>query len=285
MYQHRVLREINTEDFSSVIIPYAVELRYDKRLHLQQSYVLYAGGAPKIRLQFISQDILEMCQARGLLVDVVEGLLDRLNRNIPRTTGFPYPFTAASLEIYIDFESYYSRYVDPYYIGWVVLENGMAWYYAFNAKDYTRDFWNVRHEPYFKSLSFAKIRRRAEKEYENVHKIKAVNLNKEDHELRARNLIRKPDQLLEENTPEAIPNVDPINTGPAPVDDQQLDGSNVPYDNQPDINEYNFYRRGDLPYGEVNIPYQRAEPSYDPRNVHRPVSAPGESRIYPRSPR
>lgn len=181
MYRNRVLREINTEDFSEVIIPYSVELRYEKRLHLQQSYVLYAGADPKIRLQFISQDILELCQARALLVGVVEEFLARLNDKFTKSEIFHLPFTAADLEIYIDFESYYCKYMDPYYIGWIALEDSMAFYYAFSVKNYSRDFWQVRIEPYFKSLSFATIKQRAEIDYEKAHPIiKNVNLNKEE---------------------------------------------------------------------------------------------------------
>ena len=191
MYRNRVLKEIDTEDFSEVIIPYSVELRYEKRLHLQQSYVLYAGADPKIRLQFISQDILELCQARALLVDVVEGLLGRLNLIVGGSKIFPKKITPADLEIYIDFESFYCKYCDPMYIGWIALEDSMAYYYAYNVKDYTRDFWQKRVEPYFKSLSFAAIKQRAEVDYELAHPIvKSVNLNSDDREKSVLNPIK-----------------------------------------------------------------------------------------------
>jgi hypothetical protein len=191
MYRNRVLKEIDTEDFSEVIIPYSVELRYEKRLHLQQSYVLYAGADPKIRLQFISQDILELCQARALLVDVVEGLIARLNLIVAGSRIFPKQITAADLEIYIDFESFYCKYCDPMYIGWIALENSMAYYYAYNVKDYTHDYWQKRVEPYFKSLSFATIKQRAEIDYELAHPIiKSVNLNSDDREKSVLNPIK-----------------------------------------------------------------------------------------------
>lgn len=169
MYRNRVLREIDTERVSEIIIPYSVALEHEKHLLLEHSYIVYDAPQNSIRLQFITQNIMEMRDARELLVDVVEGLLERINDSALAGSLFPQPFTADQLEIYINFQSWHTRYADPFYIGWVVLEDGMAYYYAASLKDFTHDYWYRRYEPYFKSRSFVMIEREAQKEYRKDH--------------------------------------------------------------------------------------------------------------------
>lgn len=170
-YNERVLMQFDTEEFSQVVWDYVTELKYDRRLHLENAMVCYDGES-KLRLEFKTMLILEMCEARQLLVDVAEGLLDRVNHSKGAATLVkPYPLTADQLEIYIDFESYYVRYADPYYIGWVVLEEGMSYFYAANLKNLKRDTWDVRTEPYAKSRSFVLYQREAEKKYQELHPV------------------------------------------------------------------------------------------------------------------
>lgn len=170
-YHDRVMMDFDTEEFSQVIWDFATELKYERHLRFEDSYVCF-GPETKIRLEFSSQDLLEMCDARLLLVDVVEGLLDRLNHSKAVASKLiPFPLTADYLEIYIDFQSFHGVYVDPYFIGWVVLEEGTAYYYAFTLKNRDLDMWDFRYEPYFKSRSFAMLQREAEKKYREVHPI------------------------------------------------------------------------------------------------------------------
>ena len=50
-------------------------------------------------------DVMELCDARELIVDVVEGLLLELNRNPILACQFlHYPLTPSDLEIYIRFK-------------------------------------------------------------------------------------------------------------------------------------------------------------------------------------
>ncbi len=175
-YEDRVLIQFDTDEFSQVVWEYVVELKHDNRLILEEAYVCF-GDSSNIRLQFITQHILELCEARALLVDVVEGLLDRINHSKSASAFLdPYPLTADQLEIYINFESYYGIYDDPYYIGWVALEKGMSYFYAFNLKNKTKDFWSVRTEPYFKSRSFVLFEREGEQKYKESHPAKHVML-------------------------------------------------------------------------------------------------------------
>lgn len=169
-YEDRWLLEFDTEQYSQIIWDYATELKHDKFLNLEQAYVCMNSEATTIHLEFITQDILEMCEARILLVEVVDGFLDRFNHS--KAIGkiaYPYPMTEAQLELYINFESYYGIYVDPFYIGWIALEDGIAHYYAFTLKNQKLDLFNVRSEPFFKSRSFVHFEKDAEQRYRLHH--------------------------------------------------------------------------------------------------------------------
>jgi len=176
----RVLIFDNTDDMSQLIWGYATELKYEKHLRLEQSYVISGENHSTIHIEFSTQDILELCEARQLLVDVVEGLLDRVNNSAVAFSLEPDPFTADHLEIYIDFESYYGLWTDPFYIGWVALEGGMSYFYAFTLKYKDLDFWHSRYEPYFQSKSFALFQRAAEQQYEKAHPKKKPSILTEE---------------------------------------------------------------------------------------------------------
>lgn len=169
MYEDRVKVQANTEDLSAVIWDYTIELAHDKQLRLENSYVVAGDGYSVIRMEFTSQAILEVGPARQLLVDLVEGFLDRVNKSPVAAELIPYPFDANHLEIYIDFESFYGVHVDPFYVGWMVLEQGMAYYYAFDLKNMKKDFWDARIEPYDKSRSYVYLERAAEEHYKAKH--------------------------------------------------------------------------------------------------------------------
>lgn len=168
-YEDRYLLAGDTEDISRLTWDFVTQLKYDKHINLENSYVCSGDDHATIRMEFSSMEILTMCQARQLLVDIVEGLLERVNNSVVSTQLFPYPFPAEYVEIYIDFQSYFMRYDDPYYIGWIALEDGMAYYYAFSVKNHDTDFWHSRTEPYFKSKSFAILQREAEAKYSEAH--------------------------------------------------------------------------------------------------------------------
>lgn len=168
-YAQRFRQERPTDDLTNAVEMYATELKYEHRLHLENAMVCTHEGIPSIRLEFITQHILELCEARQLLVDVVEGLLVKLNTDYIEPELRPFPFTADQLEIYIDFESFYLEYDDPMYIGWVVLEDGIAFYYAANLKNEKLDCWQSHWEPYYKSRSITYAQRTAEREYHLRH--------------------------------------------------------------------------------------------------------------------
>lgn len=150
--------------FSDVIIPYAVELAHTKRLRFEDARIYYDDFVARFRVVFTTQHILELCPTRELLVDVVEGLLIRLNGHPKAEAAFGhYPITATDLEIYFDYESYFVEYVDPTYIAWVYLHDGIVRYYSGVIKDWHKDFWNERIETYSQSFEFVQLERLAKK--------------------------------------------------------------------------------------------------------------------------
>ena len=95
-------RRINDEDFSRVVITYATKMRNENDLTLEDSKVYYTYKAHSIKLVFSSQKNYGICEARELLVDVVEGFLKSINEEVVLYDQLSnYPFTANNLEVYI----------------------------------------------------------------------------------------------------------------------------------------------------------------------------------------
>lgn len=157
------IKKVDSPEIVHVIQQYLAYLRHEKHLRLEDSGVYYNTYVNSIRMEFICQDVMEVREARFLLVDLVEGLLAELNKNPVLAPEFiTYPLTPDKLEIYISFESYLGMYVDPYYVGWVMLEEGTAHYYAFDTKHPGLNSWNYRVEPYDKSRELTIFEREAE---------------------------------------------------------------------------------------------------------------------------
>lgn len=169
--ERKVLVYEEDAELSRIIWDFTTELKYDKRLHLEQSYLCVGPEQSTLHLEFITQSILEMCDARQLLVHVVEGLLDRINAAYPSYHLSPYPLTANQLNISIIFESFYVHYDDPFYIGWITLQDGMAYYYAYTVENRDLDLWHTRNEAYFQSRLFAKQQQEAEAKYKAAHPV------------------------------------------------------------------------------------------------------------------
>lgn len=163
-------KEIDYTPFSEVIIPYSQELRRTRRLRFEDSKIYFDNAVRRFRVIYSTQDILELCDVRELIVHVVEGLLERMNSHPDVEVTFDHaPITADDLEIYISFESYFIEYVDPHYIAWVSLHDGFVRYYSGVLKDPRQDFWHHRIEPYAKARTFVQISQDAEEQYLRAH--------------------------------------------------------------------------------------------------------------------
>jgi len=190
---------IENEVVMQVVLPYAINLQHDKKLRLEDSVAYYGGNGTyieKMSLSFISQSILELREARDLLVDVVDGLVDAINNDPvlgPLTSS--YPLSSDNLEVCIKFESYHGLYVDKLYVHWMMLQDKMAFYYAFdltnefNLWDRDCECWHERVEPFYKSRQIVTIEREAEKIYQEKHPTPKsifssenyINTNKKEH--------------------------------------------------------------------------------------------------------
>jgi hypothetical protein len=137
-----------------------------RRLRLEHSEICYCGNTPMLRLELSSQAILEMCEARFLFADFIEDLLREINTD-PIISGqlSEYPFTPEQLLVDINFESFFGKYVDPFYIGYIEMRAAIVRYYAFDQKDRERYIWHARCEPYLKTREIAAIQRETRKQF------------------------------------------------------------------------------------------------------------------------
>lgn len=162
---------IHSDEIINIVQEVSVNFKHDKLLNLEDARTYFnEDGIHTIQLRYITQDIYDVCDARMLIVDLTEDLLTRLNQNpyllpeFPNFAFFPYNF-----EIYITFESFYNRYIDPFYIKWICMEDGQIAYYAADLIDNNKDCWHVRRESYYTSRDIVFYQRKAEKEYKTAH--------------------------------------------------------------------------------------------------------------------
>ncbi|MGK5594580.1 MAG: hypothetical protein ACSNEK_04395 [Parachlamydiaceae bacterium] len=160
-------KKVDVEPISRAVITYANKMRVEKSLRFEDSQVFYSDYAEVIRIIFSTQLILELNGARELVVDLVEGLLQELNSDPIITTQFQAGMVRPeNIELYIGFESYFCEYVDQMYMGWVSMYDGIVRFYASILKDFRKDFWNDRTEPYYKSRQFVLYDREAKAAYD-----------------------------------------------------------------------------------------------------------------------
>lgn len=163
------VQKIDSEELSRIVINFAVKMKIDKHLELEDSWAAYDDYVTRMCLQFSSQRLLTVYDARLLMVELVEDLLYRLNNNTVVSFELShYPFTANDLDIKINFESFYGRYIDELYVGLAWLQAGCVHFYAFDRKDPSLngiDWDHHRFEPYAKSRELALIKRQVDMPY------------------------------------------------------------------------------------------------------------------------
>lgn len=161
---------IDSEEMTWIVEKVTARWKHKKheRLKLEHSQLHYnLTGITRLNLEFSSQEIIEMCEARNLLVDLVEEFLFEINTNpIISDELASVPFTPDLIDIEINFESFHGMYVDPYFIGCVSLTDGMARYQAFDMKDRDWHSWHSQVEPYTKSREISLLGRAADKSYQ-----------------------------------------------------------------------------------------------------------------------
>lgn len=165
-----IYKKIDSEELSWISQQLAVKWERELFLVLEDSNVYYGNNIHTLRYEFTSMAICDVKKARAMLVDVVEDILDLVNRNpIVAAELQSYPFTPENLEIYIDFKSFYNIYVDPFKVGFITLEDGTAKYWAADVKNQALYSWHSRIEPYFRSREMVQLGRAAERKYDAEH--------------------------------------------------------------------------------------------------------------------
>lgn len=178
-----IVRDYESDAFTRVSIFQANSVAHKWRWYLEDGWILYdsTGLVKGIKLRYRTQNILELQQARAKLVDFVEEFMTHLESD-PEALGNLSPdFTVDNLNVYVDFQSYWGMYGDPMYIGWMVLENGMAYYYNFDVKLREIDYWYSRIESYAKSKEVVRLEREAEENYKlNFSEAKCIEVQQNE---------------------------------------------------------------------------------------------------------
>jgi hypothetical protein len=166
------VKKIDSEELSRLMINYSVALKKEQHLSLEDSWVSYDDTIKKICVRFSSQRLLTVEQARLQIVEVVEGLLARVNNHSVLSFELErFPITARELDIKINYESFHGRYVDELYMGLTWLQAGCVHFYAFDRKDNNLDRDHSRFEPYFKSRELALLKKEADLPFTDKSKI------------------------------------------------------------------------------------------------------------------
>lgn len=164
-----IVKKIDSVELSRITTNFSTKMKIDKHLELEDSWASYDDSILKVCVRYSSQRLLTIDDARLLITEVVEELLWRLNNNrLIRAELSHFPFTAADLDVKIDFESYYGIYVDTLYVGSTWLRSGCVYFYAFDTKDNSYngiDWEHHRFEPYSKSRELSLLKKQADLPY------------------------------------------------------------------------------------------------------------------------
>lgn len=158
-----------SEQISEAIISYSEELADTHELFLYNSRVVFEGDVRTIRVDYTSQGSVELCEAREILVDIVEGLLERFNANPLAQSAFnDDAATSDDIEIHVTFQSYFNKFVDPTYTAYIILQKGTSFFYSSELDFPFTEIWMQKVEPYHKTKQLVDIKRRADSSYKEM---------------------------------------------------------------------------------------------------------------------
>lgn len=131
-------------------------------LNLEDSCIKYDHGIVQLNLCFSSMVTVDLCDARYLLVDIVENYLKIFNEHYVLSGEIKSrPLTPDDLYLIVTFESYYGRYVDEQYTNQIRMYKGCVTYYDFEAFDPTTDVFHKHTEMYRNTLMIVAAQTRA----------------------------------------------------------------------------------------------------------------------------
>ncbi|GAB4237004.1 MAG: hypothetical protein Tsb0021_16840 [Chlamydiales bacterium] len=150
------------EDLTYAIHKHVADI-YDTEfdLHVCHAYICFHEGRYYIWADFYTQELLEIIEARHLLVRLIDGLID-LATDISSVQLDP-----RQMYVNVSFESFYGKYVDPLYVGRMELKNGyISAYYAHTALNPNLVIFHQHFEPYLTTRLLTEIDNRIELERE-----------------------------------------------------------------------------------------------------------------------
>lgn len=150
----------NIPELEYVVVTYGDELLREKRLYLRCAHAGYDDDyIQKVEMYFRTQAIMDIDEARDLMVYLVEGFLARVNEDETLSWDLgSYPFNPSNLKVEIEFESFYTKYVDEDYLARVTMDRSMVNYYSHTAINPDYAHYRQRSEPYIKTLHFSKYK-------------------------------------------------------------------------------------------------------------------------------
>jgi hypothetical protein len=157
------VKKVDSEEASRLVIFFSNEMKERFGLELEDSRMTYDDDIRRFYLEYSSQKLMTVYDARLMLVELVEEFLRRVNNHSVLSFELEcFPLTARDVEVKINFESFYGLYADPLYVGQVWLNCGCVRFYAFDRKNNDIDWDHHRFEPYFKSRELALIKKEAD---------------------------------------------------------------------------------------------------------------------------
>jgi hypothetical protein len=153
---------IDTDEVTRQAVLFSHEMKAEHHLHLEHAYYCENRDdlLKTIYLEYWTQDQFEICKARHVLVDVVEGFLRRINENeILRHARANLPFTPLNLEIVIRSTTFYGKYIDILLTERICMKDGIVRFIAFDASPdvtnriYVSDYLHEHREDYGVTLA------------------------------------------------------------------------------------------------------------------------------------
>ena len=118
-------------------------------LALDNSCINYDNGIVRLNLYFTSEDLVDLCDARFLLVEIVNTYMGMFNDNFILSGELNQrPMLPEDLNIVITFDSFYGRYIDEQYVNQIRLFDGCVTYYDFASFDPVTDIFQKHSEFY-----------------------------------------------------------------------------------------------------------------------------------------
>lgn len=160
------IRNVDYHGLVNVVFGWGTEIKYKEGTIMCSSCAVMDKKIKTIRMEFVSQDIFELQEARNFLVYVVEGLLERVNEYATLSGSLDTrPFSPQNLEIIVTYESFHNYFVDPTYNGRTALINGEVVFNDSNVYNSDVDEFGCKHEPYFLTKQLVDIEKRYKTPY------------------------------------------------------------------------------------------------------------------------